>query len=71
MLSFTALEVNPTITTYAAEKHGNVKKVHEFAFSFRPTSKFQVSQVLRVQHVGGQYADVSCRRQHETAWDSF
>ncbi len=27
-LSFTALQVNPTMTTSAAEKPGNVKKVH-------------------------------------------
>ncbi len=25
----------------------------------------------QVQQVGGQYANVSCWRQHETAWDSF
>ncbi len=36
---------------------------NEFAFSFRPT--------LKDQQVGGQYANVSCWRQHETAWDSF
>ncbi len=36
---------------------------NEFAFSFRPTSKDQ--------QVGGQYANVSCWSQHETAWDSF
>ncbi len=27
-LPFTALQVNPTVTTSAAEKPGNVKKVH-------------------------------------------
>ncbi len=26
---------------------------------------------LRMQQVGGQYANVSCWRQHETAWDSI
>ncbi len=35
----------------------------KFAVSFRPTRKDQ--------QVGGQYANVSCWRQHETAWDSF
>ncbi len=36
---------------------------NEFSFSFRPT--------LKDQQVGGQYANVSFWRQHETAWDSF
>ncbi len=27
-LSFTALQVNPTMTTFPSEKPGNVKKVH-------------------------------------------
>ncbi len=36
---------------------------NEFAFSFRPQQKDQ--------QVGGQYANISCWLQHETAWDSF
>ncbi len=35
----------------------------KFVVSFRPTRKDQ--------QVGGQYANVSCWRQHETAWDLF
>ncbi len=31
----------------------------------------QVFSGLRVQQMGGQYANVSFWRQHETAWDSF
>ncbi len=31
----------------------------------------QVFPGLHMQQVGGQYANVSCWRQHETAWDSF
>ncbi len=31
----------------------------------------QVFPDLCAQQVGGQYANVSCWRQHEPAWDSF
>ncbi len=33
-LPFTALQVNPTMTTSAAEKPGNVKKVHKWIKNF-------------------------------------
>ncbi len=42
---------------------------NEFAFSFRPTQKSNFPRLNATS--GGQYANVSCWRQHKTARDSF
>ncbi len=47
---------------------------NEFAFSFRPTRTLTHDEIflgLHMQQLGRQYANISCWRQHETAWDSF
>ncbi len=65
------------VQRYQGNSYFKLQKRHlvaknELAFSFRPTRKATDGQVFPgLQQVGGQYDNVSCWRQHETALDSF
>ncbi len=81
-ISFKAVFVSSVllcVQRYQGNSYFNAPKWHlvaknELAFSFRPTWKVtdgQCSQVCNNMILGGQYDNVSCWRQHETALDSF